>query len=234
MKKFNLIVMALLCAYVTVAAEVTLNKSAKFTVLTDYMPLDNTQSYFLKVDVSGVSGYVDIMIDQYSSSQRRIAPHQVNAVANTQTELVADAVKGEKSFLVKDASMWNPSKQGKLVAFNAKEDFSDLPNSALEYYITSVKQENGSWRVTLNRPLSKTYAAKTGIRLHADCNYLIIRLQLPLAKPYTGRINAAPKFGAKYSTLWPGTGFFRIMVRSASDEAVAVKSISLEQRTGKK
>ena len=234
MKKFNAVVLTLLCTFGALSAEITINKSKTFTVLTDYTALDNSQNYVLKVDVAGAGGYVDIMIDQYSGNKRRIAPHQVNAVANTQTELVADAMKGEKSFLVKDASMWNPSKQGKLVAFNAKEDFSDLPNSALEYYITSVKQENGSWRVTLNRPLSKTYAAKTGIRLHADCNYLIIRLKLPLAKPYFCRINAAPKFGAKYSTLWPEAGFFRIMVRSVSDEPIVIKSISLDRITAKK
>ena len=231
MNKLFFAALAMTCCSVAAAAEVTINKSKNFTKLTEFIALDNKQTYLLKVDAVGGKGHLDIMIDQYSGGKKRIAPHQVNASFGTQTELAVNAVKGEKSFLVKDASKWNPARHGRLVAFKAQEDFSDLPNYRLSYYITQIKQENNLWRITMDRSLSATYPAGTPIRLHADTGYLTIRLKLPLKTPYIGRIDPAPQYGAKYATLWPQAKFYRLMVGSASEEPVVIKSATLTPKT---
>ncbi|MBR1965989.1 MAG: hypothetical protein IKA22_05215, partial [Lentisphaeria bacterium] len=73
-------------------------------------------------------GKATVGLSFYDIAKRKIYPSQVNAVVNTETELLKAVKKGDTAFIVKDASKWRKPASAPIVAFNAKKDCSDLPN----------------------------------------------------------------------------------------------------------
>lgn len=85
------------------------------------------------------------------------------------TEVAADAKKGDKVIKVKDASKWT---KGGGIAFNAKADFSDLPNGQLYTGgIVSCVKDGDSWTITLKKALNRNVAARSFVRQHFDGGY---------------------------------------------------------------
>ena len=106
-------------------------------------------------------------LDVVDAKGRRFVGAHVNPIKTTETELAADAKKGDKTLKIKDASQWQdlPLKRGVMVAFNVKEDLSDLPNRTVTGLIESVSPEG---EVTLRVPLRVGYPAGTRVRVHRD------------------------------------------------------------------
>ena len=79
----------------------------------------------------------------FDENRQMIAHPFVADVAGTLTELVKPAEAGAEELKVKDASKWRKSFAHYVkVAFNAKEDFSDLPNRDITPgYISKVVQD---------------------------------------------------------------------------------------------
>lgn len=103
---------------------------------------------------------------------RGILPQHVNIVAGTQlTELAADAKKGDTKLRLKDASSWKNDQSYSLVAFDAREDLSDLPNAVNSTTIEKgsiTKLDDGTYELTLTKPLTLDRPAGTVVRQHAS------------------------------------------------------------------
>lgn len=74
-------------------------------------------------------------------------------------------MKGAKSLTVKDASKWKKGKHD-YVAFNAKNDMSDIPNFELAGKITKIEKTGDVYTISFARPLRKAYPAGTKVRQH--------------------------------------------------------------------
>ena len=84
-------------------------------------------------------------------------------------KLAAEAPAGSRSVTVSGIPELNAVKKNYLcLAFNAKEDESDLPNFEVSPFITvnGVKKQNGNLLITLEKPLDKSFAADTPVRIH--------------------------------------------------------------------
>jgi hypothetical protein len=102
----------------------------------------------------------------YTASGKTIGTH--HGYYNTKgslTTLSAPAEKGSSTLMVKDASKWKKGKYHN-VAFNAKEDMSDTPNFDISYMISKIEKEGDAYKITLDKPLTKSYPAGTKVRQH--------------------------------------------------------------------
>ena len=141
-----------------------------------------------------------------------------NAVPNSDTELIEEAKKGDTSFLIKDGEGWKKFKHC-VIALNTKPDYSDLPNFKLiRIPIQSVEQQEGSFKVTLNKPLAAAIPAGTKVRLHMPGGTFYVAANRKLSADWLkfesrvlSRITDGPGLGNK--GLFPrGTKTFRLLI----------------------
>ena len=112
------------------------------------------------------------VIMQYDKKGRVVSVARVDVIGGTFTQLLAPVKSGDTSILVKDATLWI-RKRLLVIAFDAKEDYSDLPNSRLNWNtITGISEENGSFRVQLAQKIPFN-AGKCGVRLHNNGSALM-------------------------------------------------------------
>ncbi len=136
---------------------------------------------------------------------RTISPPHVNLVAGTETVLAADAKKGSKTILVKDASKWKPIDYHYICA-DAKADLSDLPNyNFVGIGIAKIEKKENGFEVTLKNTVPADFKAGTALRVHAGGGYLYTGGNLYTDnnwKVMTGSIKGMAKSGWA-NNVWP-------------------------------
>jgi len=136
---------------------------------------------------------------------RTIMPPNVNLVAGTETVLAADAKKGSKTILVKDASKWKPAGHF-YVCGNTKADLSDLPNfTFVGTGIAKVEKKDDAWEVTLVNPVPSDFKEGTSLRIHAGGGYVYTGGNIYADnnwKVMTGSIKGMSKSGWA-NNVWP-------------------------------
>ncbi|MBQ9336632.1 MAG: hypothetical protein IJS14_04975 [Lentisphaeria bacterium] len=202
--------------------------TAKFAV-------DPAKTYTVKFEASskqadGKPSWVLIGFDVYGKDGKQITSSHVGALKGTLTTVVEDAPKGATVIKLKDASKFR--KVSAVVAFDAKEDFSDLPN----YNIAAVKDiaKNGDvWEITLAKPLAQDVKAGTSVREHGMGGYLYTATPNVKAElvSKTGTLKGIAKSGW-LGSQWPaGTATVRFLLlvnwSSAPGMETLFKTISL-------
>ncbi len=96
------------------------------------------------------------------------------AMPGTETELVAPAGMTDTVLTVKANPLWKKHKHWNyVVAFDVKEDGSDLPNSKVSTNIMDFKQDGDTVKVTLGKPLYAEFPAGTKVRLHHNGSFYL-------------------------------------------------------------
>ncbi|MFA6716859.1 MAG: hypothetical protein WCS27_15880 [Victivallaceae bacterium] len=135
------------------------------------------------------------------------------------TQLTGEAKVGDTVLKVADCSQWDMKKLTRTaVAFNAEEDFSDLPNFNLSSPIAKLKKKAGVYEITLKNPLKKTYPAGTKISQHYNYNwgggmYCAASRKLTPKEwtDYSAVVKGTAKCGAPGKQFWPGTKYVRVV-----------------------
>ena len=173
----------------------------------------------------------------YNAKGQPITCASICVTPDTATEVAADAPKGSKSILVKDASKWKTASPYALIVFNAKGDFSDLPNYS---YISIVKngraQEGEFWKLTLKTPLKADVKAGTKVRQHSmGSAYIYTGGGFLLPEKWVARkgtISGMAKNTNPVNKFWPGTKTVRILILlmgGKADTEVEFKNIKVEE-----
>lgn len=110
----------------------------------------------------------------FDASGREIQSENVSSFPNTETELAAPAEPGDTVIKVKNAASWKNFTYC-VVAFNVKDDKSDLPNRDLSSSITGIKKNEDVWEISLKKPLKNDYPAGTKIREHYKGGYIYVK-----------------------------------------------------------
>lgn len=190
MKKFFSLI-AICAAAVTVSAEVIdlqspsawqknsaltakdgiLTVTGKQQLLTaEQITVDPAKTYTFTAAMRCVDGKKSVFMPivlQYDAAKNTIGTGRAKTIDDTFTQLLAPVKRGDKSLLVKDAKLW-PQKELLVIAFNTKEDYSDLPTPRVNWNtIESIVPENGAFRVNL-KSIVPFNAAPGGIRLHRN------------------------------------------------------------------
>ncbi len=153
------------------AAEKSITASGRWAKATSKpFPVDPAKKYKLSGKIRAVPGTVGenfyfgfIPLD---AKGRQIASEQVNVkTKGTDTELAAPVKAGDTVVKVKDASKWDAASPWFVIAFNTKDDYSDLPNRELAQIVEKKIEKKGDvWEVTLKKPAAKDYPAGTKVR----------------------------------------------------------------------
>ena len=149
----------------------------KFMLTAAKFAVDPEKEYTVQVDVSakqpdGKSSWVLVGYDVYNKDGKQITSSHVGARKDTLTTVVEDAPKGATVIKLKDASKFR--KASAVIALDAKEDFSDLPNFNITPAVKDIAKEGDIWVITLNSPLKKDIKAGTQVREHGQGGYLYV------------------------------------------------------------
>ena len=146
----------------------------------------------------------------YDKDNKRIDVITINSIPETATVLAADAKEGDTTLKIKDGAKWTNSRKDTVVAFGAKEDYSDLPNKNLiGIKKGSIKKGEDVWTLELAEPLKKAYSAGTKVRQHKNGGtyfYAVTKdLTFDWQKVESPVFSGMAKFGEQKLLLWPGT-----------------------------
>lgn len=200
-----------------------ISKNRAWVYSMEHIPVEPGKSYKISMDLrcadaSRVSPGNYIGVCLLDAGNRFITRNHVFVVPDTATTVAADAPKGAREITVNGAI--DPSaklKIGVCLAFNAKQDLSDLPNRNLSGNITKVQTKDGKTVFTLARPLTAAVKAGTPVRCHMSAvghNYCVpVRGLGAEWKTFTGKLSGADITGtAPYGSIWPGTKTFRLVL----------------------
>ena len=238
MKKFGIFFLTVAVVLLSAVEPVTLSKHSPAKDISGFLAADPLEHCEISCRTKGGPGKLRFSIRQYDSAKRPIAPHHVNASPETLTELAEPLVRGGKSIFVKDASKWSFPEKGKIVAFGAKKDLSDLPNRKQAYYVTGVEQKGNRYVVTFDRQIPFNAPAGTGVRLHRDGGNVSFACALSADEAVSKILKPAAPYGSLPDSLWPGAAFIKVFASNTSDEPVTIMnchaaSVSREQMAQK-
>ena len=141
--------------------------------------------------------------------------------------------KGSDTVILKD----NPAWKAGWLAFNAKEDMSDLPNFTIVAF-EKFERKDGKIIITLPKAYNRSYPAGTKVRLHVDgATYPYTSI---IRKGFPGTVDASGTIGKNTKMKFPaGTVGFKALllvlpVKSAADVKVQFRDMKIEQLTADK
>ena len=186
-----------------------------------YIPIDSNKSYTFKARLRTLdeklpaSGYMGFQV--LDKNKREITYQNVVVLPLEYSEVIS-AKKGSKEVLIKLIPKFEKIKKQKL-AFNAKEDQSDLPNFDLSSACKKVtKIDEKTIKVELTKPLTKDYAKGSKIRIHSKYSvpmYYLVSGWMPAGngKECVATLNGVANTpGAIKTQFWKGTKYARPFV----------------------
>jgi hypothetical protein len=173
----------------------------------------------------------------YDNKKRYIATYHSNIVAGSATVLAQPCKKGDKTLVVKANGKWK-NRTVNAVAFNAKDDLSDLPNREIAYRIIKVTPKEDNMEIELSSSVKKAYPADTKVRAHTHAygSYLyttICGLTLGVNwKTFDGTATLAAPGKMSHKLFRPGTAFVKVLLMpnysKKKDAKMAFKDLTLK------
>lgn len=234
MKKIAILLTAAVTILISAAEPVTLTKDTAEKELTGFLPVDSRRPCEISCLAEGGLGKLRFTVRQYDAEKHAIGAHHVSAAPETCTELLEPLAKGQRSIVVKDASSWSFPEKGKIVAFGAEEDFSDLPNRKLAYYVTGITRKDNGWIIEFDRDVPFDAPAGTAVRLHRDGANISFTCTLPADEAVSKILKPSAPYGAPPDSFWRGAAYIKIFAAGASEEPVTVKDCKAESVSGER
>lgn len=188
----------------------------------DYIPVSPDKTYIYKVSFRTLdpklpaSGYMGL--DLYDENKRKIGHCHVQALLNAVDSEVISARKGDNFLIVKMMEKYDKLRHS-AIAFNARKDFSDLPNFDISPQCAKITPDkDGNLRIELKGKLKKDYPAGTPIRIHSPWSpsmYYLASGWVPAneGKDCTAILRGVmDKAGTSSKKFWKGTKYVRPFV----------------------
>ena len=173
--------------------------------------IDPAKTYKVSFQIRQTSGekpgrsYVGFHL--FGADKKTISALSINPVKDSLGTLAEAAKAGDTVLKVKFATPRSKISPNAVVAFEAKEDLSDLPNNKLSSTIASAKFEGDIAELTLRQPIKAAVSANTAVRLHLPSNTFFYAWN-DTTKPEWTTVNATVKgisaSGVTSKTWWCG------------------------------
>lgn len=177
------------------------------------IPIDPNGTYEIRAFFKAVPGSEEtrglLGVTYLDKDGQPIAGFEVHAFPDTQTILTQPSQAGDTEvFLEEVPSAW-PDEGNLAIAFDARDDLSDIPNRN-SYRIESSEPEGTGLRLHLREPLNTSFPAGTKVRCHGLANHAMAHFEASshweahgvvisgLASPGDPREDLRSQF-------WPGT-----------------------------
>lgn len=171
----------------------------------------------------------------YDKKKRFIHAYNSNSMLGTATTLAQECKKGDKAVVIKANKKW---KINHAIAFNAKDDFSDLPNREIIYKITKIIPKGDNMELQLSVAVKKAYPTETKIRMHSKAYGTYLYTTISGSRiPKTWKIFSNSAVLAKpgqmsHQFFRPGTAFVKILIMpnyaKKKDEKLAFTDLTLK------
>lgn len=192
----------------------------------DLMPIDATKRYMISGNFRSTNPDLPITlffdVTFFTADKERIGSLDVGPDTSI-THVKTDASKGQNVVHLQKATDWPAKAHFHALAFDAKEDYSDIPNTNT-IVVKEIKETADGLTLTLHKPLTADVAASTPVRLHryvdlpgtnrkavpaqwTPMNFII----LPNMKE--GQLAPTVRWQDK-KNIWPGAAYVRISIRS--------------------
>ena len=141
-----------------------------------------------------------VVMEMLDKDGRVLEPAAWRIASEELGELTGDVKHGDRTLRIKGADKWLAVNGGKVLAFDAKSDQSDLPNFALSSRIENISPEGV---VTLARPVYRDYPAGTVVRCHREAAPFdtVIRCDPPETSSWKSSANSNTPLFPVYSSL---------------------------------
>ena len=211
-------------------------KRKKMMTGKEFIKIDPDGEYEFSAEICGTGkadNHVDIGLALYDRKKQLIAHSSVAYVPGSEAVTADPIARGSKIIRLKNAGDWETfrKKGGKIIAMNAKKDFSDLPNRDLCYFIQKVVQKDGVTEVQLTQGARKAYPAGIPVRLHRDGGYqwsLLEFQKVPKVwKTFSSRISGTAPRGVPRNQFWKSACYAKLVIFSRQDSALFIRKISL-------
>ena len=203
----------------------------------EYIEIEPDAAYEISAELCGEgdsqANRVDFGLALYDGKKQLIAHSQMAVVPGSNAVLLEAIPKGAKSLKVKDAGDWETlvKRGGRIIAMNAKDDYSDLPNRTLCYFIKKLTQEGDIISIELTNEAYYGYPAGTKVRLHRDGGYQWSLLEFHAMgnkwKTFKGSISGMAASGTPKNQFWKNAKYVRLAMGTRKDQKVYVNKISL-------
>ena len=184
-------------------------------------------------------GAMRLALKLRDTKKRQVSPMNYLTVPASLTELVEAAPKGSKTLKLKNMSGWNKKVFGGcLLALDAREDGSDLPNfRLLPVKILKATEENGTWTVELEKPIAVDLPQGMTVRQHLNggANYIGKQFQSLTTEwtPFTVTLEGIDKGTVHTIDHFPAnTAAFQIILQilwTDPDQTVEIKDMTITQ-----
>ncbi len=191
----------------------------------EYIAVDPEAVYTLKITARKVPGspefYAHVGFLLYDEAMVELKPYFYRAEYNTDTVLLAPAVKGSRTVKIRKPS-WFPAdlvRRGWYLAFDTKADKSDIPNRNVNAVAKFEAGENGEVTLTLRTPVAKDYQANTKVRFQSNAAAGMYALLngVKLTDEFqtcTVKIKCMDK-GMSAKRFWKGAAFVRPVISNS-------------------
>ena len=214
-------------------------KTVLYSIASPYIPVDPAKKYRLSGKFRLVNppaekaGRLKFGIHTYDKNKRPIQPEHTTVINRTATELTAAAEYGQRSVTIANGKTWRIVPNFSYIAFNAKDDFSDLPNRTT-VAITAIKiQPDGKAVLELKEPLNEFYAPGTKVRMHhrlaaflygGALNKVLSGEFQDVSGEFTGE-----QRGFSHNAFRQGTAFIQVVVMLEGNGTLEFKDIKFEE-----
>ena len=213
------------------------NGTGRIFLGNEYIEIEPDAAYEISAELCGEgdsqANRVDFGLALYDGKKQLIAHSQMAVVPGSNAVLLEAIPKGAKSLKVKDAGDWETlvKRGARIIAMNAKDDYSDLPNRTLCYFIKKLTQEGDIISIELTNEAYYGYPAGTKVRLHRDGGYQWSLLEFHAMgnkwKTFKGSISGMAASGTPKNQFWKNAKYVRLAMGTRKDQKVYVNKISL-------
>lgn len=210
-----------------------------YSIANPYISVDPSKKYRLSGKFRLVNppaekaGKLKFGIESYDKNKRSIQPENTTVINRTATTLVSAAEYGQRTVTIANGKAWRIVPNFSYIAFNVKDDFSDLPNRTT-VAITAVKmQPDGKAVLELKEPLRAFYAANTKVRMHHRLSAFLYGGALN--KALTGEFQeisgvfTGEQRNFSHNGFRQGTAFIKVVVMLEGNGTLEFKDVKFEE-----
>ena len=155
-----------------------------------------------------------------------IAPCALRGKNDTLTTVAENAKEDDKVIKVKDASKWDTKSQNSYIAFNAAEDYSDMPNrNTVATAAPNARKVGEVWEIALKTPLKADVAAGTPVRQQfGGALYIYAAGSFKTVGVWTARSGVATGItgiGTACNKFWKGTDSVQIVIMTTGGDRLS-------------
>lgn len=201
--------------------------------------VDPAKKYTVKLTVQRTNGtktsLVYVCFRPLDANRRWFPAEAVTAIRGTETQLTAPVKSGDQVIYVKDASKWQLKRAGG-IHYNAKADYSDLPNRLnLKANPVKITKEGNAWKIELDKPVKVSLPAGLTIRQSNGGGYFNVGHKYLYSTPFNFNISLSgydvPPATGKW---WKGISYSQLQILvnwnpDAKDNTVKITNISITE-----